>query len=587
MLFQSIRWRIAFTYVVLILLVMAGLTLYFTGFVRQTHIDGLQAQLKGETQLLGGYLEEASVAGQPTPDYDQLAKRWARLAQARVTIVAQDGTVIGESDQDRTTMDNHLSRPEIQEALVAGWGSSVRYSQTLGYNMLYGAKTYAVGSQGTGIVRLALPLQRVETEVSVLRRNILLATALAALLAILIGIAIAERTVGPVHQLTNVVNRMAQGNLDARLFPTTRDEVGHLTRSFNSMAEQLQDQIATLGRERTRLAAVLEYMADGVLIVDGQGRVQLVNPAAARMLGTTQKTSLGHSFVQVVRDHRLVEVWQRCTETGEEQIAEVEVDRENLSVRIIVTPLREPGTQGNLVMLQDLTQIHHLEIVRRDFVSNISHELRTPLASLKALVDTLRDGALDDRPAAEHFLDSIEIEVDALTQMVQELLELARIESGQVPVRLRPTALADLINPPVERLSSQAERAGVRMTVSLAPDLPMVLADPERVQQVITNLVHNAIKFTPAEGSIVIAAETAPREVIVKVSDTGVGIAPKDLPRVFERFYKTDRARSSGGTGLGLAIARHIVQAHGGRIWAKSVEGEGSTFFFSLPTAYD
>ena len=263
------------------------------------------------------------------------------------------------------------------------------------------------------------------------------------------------------------------------------------------------------------------------------------------------------------------------------------MDRENLSLRIIVTPLHEPGTQGNLVMLQDLTQIRRLEIVRRDFVSNISHELRTPLASLKALVDTLRDGALDDRPAAEHFLDSIETEVDALTQMVQELLELARIESGQVPVRLRPAALADLINPPVERLSSQAERAGVNLTVSLAPDLPMVLADPERVQQVITNLVHNAIKFTPEKGSITITAETATREVIVEVSDTGVGIAPKDLPRVFERFFKADRARSAGGTGLGLAIARHIVQAHGGRIWAKSIEGEGSTFFFSLPTAYD
>ena len=320
MLFQSIRWRIAFTYVVLILLVMTGLTLYFTGFVHQTHIDSLQAQLKGETQLLGGYMEELSAAGQPAPDYDQLAKRWALLAQARVTIIAQDGTVIGESDEDRTKMDNHLNRPEVHAALAAGWGSSLRYSQTLGYNMLYGAKTYSGGSQGMGIVRLALPLQQVEADIAALRRNILLATALAALLAILLGIVIAERTVGPIHQLTNVVDRMARGRLDARLFPATRDEVGQLTRSFNWMAEQLQDQIATLGRERTRLAAVLEYMADGVLIVDGQGRVRLVNPAAARMLGTSQQTALGQSFVQVVRDHRLVEVWQRCNDTSEEQI---------------------------------------------------------------------------------------------------------------------------------------------------------------------------------------------------------------------------------------------------------------------------
>jgi two-component system, OmpR family, phosphate regulon sensor histidine kinase PhoR len=587
MLFNSIRWRIAFTYVVLILLVMAGLTLYLTGYVRQMHLDDLEAQLKGETHLLGSDLERLTSPGQPNPSYDDLAKRWANLVQARVTIIAADGTVLGESDQDRTEMDNHSTRPEVKQALGTGWGSSIRYSQTVGYDMLYGAATYSSGPGAVGLVRLSLPLQRVDAEVAQLRSSILLATALAALLAILLAVVIAERTVGPVHQLTNVVNRMAEGHLDARLFPTTRDEIGLLTRSFNWMAEQLQEKVTTLAKERTRLSAVLDHMADGVLIADGHGQVQLVNPAAARLLGTTQSGALRHSFVQVVRDHRLVEVWQRCSDTSEEQIAEVEVDRQNFSVRIIVTPLREPATQGCLVILQDLTQVRRLETVRRDFISNISHELRTPLASLKALVDTLRDGALDDPPAAERFLNSIETEVDALTQMVQELLELSRIESGQVPVRLRPTALPDLINPPVERLSSQAERAGLTLTVTLDPDLPPVLADPERVQQVVTNLVHNAIKFTPQAGSITVSAKTAPREVVVEVTDTGIGIAPKDLPRIFERFYKADRARSGGGTGLGLAIARHIIQAHGGRIWVQSTEGQGSTFSFSLPTAND
>ncbi len=587
MLFNSIRWRIAFTYVVLILLVMAGLTLYLTGYVYQQHMNDLEAQLKGETQMLGADLAGSSGPDQPAASYDDLAKRWSSLLQARVTIIAQDGTVLGESDQDRTQMDNHLARPEVKHALASGWGSSVRYSQTLGYNMLYGASRYPAGGGAVAVARIALPLQQVDAQVAQLRRNVLVGTALAALLAVLLAVVISQRTVGPVHELTNVVNRMAQGHLDARLFPTTRDEIGLLTRSFNWMAEQLQEKVTTLAKERTRLSAVLEHMADGVLIADGQGRVQLINPAAARLLGTAQEAALGHSFVQVVRDHRLVEVWQRCNETIEEQIAEVEVDRQNFSVRIIVTPLREPAAQGCLVILQDLTQVRRLETVRRDFVSNISHELRTPLASLKALVDTLRDGALDDPPAAQRFLDSIEVEVDALTQMVQELLELSRIESGQVPVRLRPSALSDLIHPPVERLSSQAERAGLTLTVALEPDLPAVLADPERVQQVITNLVHNAIKFTPQKGAVTVSATPAPGEVVVQVTDTGIGIAPKDLPRIFERFYKADRARSGGGTGLGLAIARHIIQAHGGRIWVQSTEGQGSTFSFSLPTAND
>jgi two-component system phosphate regulon sensor histidine kinase PhoR len=256
-------------------------------------------------------------------------------------------------------------------------------------------------------------------------------------------------------------------------------------------------------------------------------------------------------------------------------------------------------------MLQDLTRIRRLETVRRDFISNISHELRTPLAGLKALVDTLRDGALEDPPAARRFLDRMETEADALTQMVKELLELSRIESGRVPLRLRPTPVANVILPPIERLTPQAERAKLTIDVDLPAELPLVLAEEQRIQQVVTNLVHNALKFTPEGGRITVKCSrlqvkssgtaqpstpnlepgTLPEGdwVLVSVQDTGIGIPEDDLDRIFERFYKTDRARSSGGTGLGLAIAKHIVQGHGGQIWAESVEGKGSTFFFCLP----
>jgi two-component system phosphate regulon sensor histidine kinase PhoR len=240
-----------------------------------------------------------------------------------------------------------------------------------------------------------------------------------------------------------------------------------------------------------------------------------------------------------------------------------------------------------MVILQDLTRIHRLETVRRDFVSNISHELRTPIASLKALVETLRVAALDDPPAAQRFLDRAEEEVDALTQLVQELLELSRIESGKVPLRLTATAVEEVVLLPVERLRAQAERNNLTLNMDIPLDLPLVLADASRIQQVIGNLVHNAVKFTPEGGTVEVRARLDEEGTAVELSviDTGVGIPTADLSRIFERFYKADRARSGGGTGLGLAISRHLVKAHGGQLEVKSKEGKGSTFYFSLPTA--
>jgi two-component system phosphate regulon sensor histidine kinase PhoR len=369
------------------------------------------------------------------------------------------------------------------------------------------------------------------------------------------------------------------------------------------MADQIREQVTTLAEEQGRLAAVLDHMADGVLITDENGRVRLVNAAAARLLETNEEQALGRSFAQVAPYHPLIELWKACREQGEEQVDMVEVSHYGLFLQAIITPFgyaprsaqdtptgrsfEDANGEGYLVILQDLTPIRRLETVRRDFISNISHELRTPLAGLKALVDTLRGGAIKDRPAARRFLKRMDAEVDALTQMVEELLDLSRIESGQAPLSLVPTRVTELVIPPVDRLRPQAERAGQEIAFDLPPDMPPVLADGEQARLVLTNLIHNAVKFTPPGGRITVSARPNGEEVLFSVEDTGVGIPAEDLPRVFERFYKADRARSGGGTGLGLAIAKHVVQGHGGHIWAESVEGEGSTFYFTLPVAVE
>lgn len=405
----------------------------------------------------------------------------------------------------------------------------------------------------------------------------------------------------PAVEMTAVVRRAAAGDESARVLSARRDEVGELARALGDLIAAGRDRIDDLTEDYRRLATVIDHMADGVIITDEPGNVLLINPAACRLLETTGSAALGRPFAAVVRHHALIELWQRGRREGTEQVEAVEISP-SLFLQAVLTPFRHGDAAGTIALLQDLTQVRRLQVMRRDFISNLSHELRSPLASLRAVVETLQDGAVNDPPAAARFLSQAEGEINTMTQMVEELTELSQIESGQVRLRLAPVPVSELIDAPVERLRPQAEAGGLALVVDLPPDLPPVMVDAGRVRQVVTNLLHNAVKFTPPGGRVTITAmeesaagrdeDGAPesrttRMVVIEVRDTGIGIAKADLPRVFERFYKSDRARTRGrgGTGLGLAIARHIVEAHGGRIRVKSKEGKGSSFFFSLPRA--
>lgn len=592
--FSSIRWRIALPYAALMILVMAGLTIYLTRVVRESEEENLRRMLLQQAEHIAAQIR-GDWAGASHGDLDNQAQELAGLLQARVSLVDTSGALLGESHPDSREGDL-LGTPEMVLAGRGEAGSAIRYNNELAANMLYMAAP-VTNEDGAviGIARVGVPLNRVEERLVSLRQPLLTTAILTAAIAIIMAIFIAESTSQPVRRLTSVAKRMAAGDLDARLFVGGRDEVGQLTQAFNDMGEQLRQQVDTLNTERERLATILEHMADGVVITDEVGKVLLLNPAAVEILETEQEEALASTFAQVARHYRIIEVWQRCQKSGLQQTEAVEIypertRQEELFLQIIVTPLHNTTAgidqaRAYLIILQNLTPVRRLETVRRDFISNISHELRTPLASLKAVVETLRDGAIDDAEAAQRFLDRADQEVDALTQMVNELLELSRIESGRVPLRLSPTPIYQFIEPAVVRLQPQAERGGISLILDLPPHLPLVLVDGQRVQQVVVNLVHNAVKFTPAGGRVTISAEKTAGAIIVQVADTGVGIPAADLPRIFERFYKADRARSSGGTGLGLAIARHIVQAHGGRIWAQSKEDRGSTFYFSLPIA--
>jgi two-component system phosphate regulon sensor histidine kinase PhoR len=593
--FRSIRTRITIPFIILILIAMLGLGLFLSRQTRQQYIRYQQTELLDAARMIGDAMLPDLESQADLNLLDEKVKHYAQLLNMRITIIDTRGVVLSDSDTDASGMENHLDRPEVAQALTRGEGSNSRFSETLGLSMLYQAIAVPTEGQPLGVVRVAFPLHKVEMDINQLQQTILLATLLAIALAIILAAIIADQTVSPLKELTKVVEGITNGNIKVGLTPSQsisppHDEIGKLTEAFNQMAQALNTQINALESERLKSTAVLQEMSDGVFIVDNQGKVQLLNLAAERMFGASSENSLGASFAEVVRYHQLIELWQRCKDTGETQSAAVDINDKQIYLLVIATPLGKASPGNILLLIQNLTRLRQTERVRRDFISNISHELRTPLASLKALTETLQEGALNDPPAAHRFLGRMEKEVDALSLMVSELLELSRIESGQVPLHYKATSPCVLITQAVDRLRLQAERAGLTLQIECPPDLPNIQADPSRLEQVLVNLIHNAIKFTPSGGTITVRAQAGefnqiPGMVYFSVRDTGIGIPPTELARIFERFYKTDRSRSGGGTGLGLAIARHMVEAHGGEIWAKSAENQGSTFYFYIPMA--
>ncbi|MEW6179230.1 MAG: ATP-binding protein [Chloroflexota bacterium] len=582
---QSLLWRLALPFILLIVLSVGGVSLYAYRFMERTYFENLGSTLRTEAELLARdvipYLKE----GEVSPELNKLVNDYADITRVRVTLILPDGKVIGESGRDPASVENHLNRPEVQGALVQGEGRAIRFSQTVHQRLYYLAVRIDDAGQPIGVVRLASSIEKIESDLRNLRNAVLGNAVLAIFLTVLLAFLVANQTITPLRQLSREVSRLGIGNFNIELPTHRKDEIGVLSQAFMRIARRLSEQIEGYREERSKLDAVLQNMNDAILIVDGEGLVTLINPAAERIFNVDSSQALGHSLVEVVRQYPFVDLWRNCVKTKQQQIATIETTPERLFIQGIATPLDPILPQNTLLVFQDLTRVRRLEVVRRDFISNVSHELRTPLASLKALTETLQEGALEDPPAARRFLQKMENEIDNMTQLVRELLELSRIESGKVPFNFKPVAPNELVARAVERMQLQAERAGLTLRQECADNLPNVMADAERIEQVLVNLLHNAIKFTPAGGEIVARTWKEAGQVIFSVQDTGVGIEPAALSRIFERFYKADQSRSGGGTGLGLSIARHTVEAHSGRIWAESEVNRGSTFYFSLPAA--
>jgi len=561
---------------------MSVLGFFTVSSVRNSQLEHLQSYLTNEARLVADAAAPGLIMTDGSQSIDTLAKKIGADIDARITIIAADGTVLGDSWENPAAMENHLSRPEVNQALVSGKGTATRPSTTEGEPMMYSAVAITGQGKVLGVARVALALTTVNDQVNSTIRNTALAISLVALLVILAAAFITRIITHQTRQVTRAAMRIASGKLDQQIEVQSRDELGQLGRAFNKMSVNLNEMMAATADERSKLLAVLSAMTDGVIMTDGKGKVLLTNPAAESLFNFKESKAIGKPLIEVIINHKVEETLKNCLALQQKQTDQIDTANSRF-LRMIAVPFKTDKIAGALLLFQDLTELRNLQTMRREFVGNVSHELRTPLAAIKALVETLQDGAIHDEKVAQDFLNKVSTEVDSLTQMVNELIELSRIETGSTKLNLEAVLLNEIVQSVIRHLTPQAERKQIAIIPELAVDIPSIQADRERIQQVITNILHNAVKFTPVGGKIKVTTKNNPDEVTVNIADTGIGISKEDLPHIFERFFKADKSRTTEGSGLGLAIAKHIIQAHGGRIRVESQEGKGSTFEFSLP----
>ena len=578
---RSIYWKLTVPLILLVLLALGFLGFYMINTTRSSQISHLKSQLVNEAKLVANISTSSFADPVQQANLDTIAKTISGEISTRITFIAKDGTVLGDSDQDPATMENHLTRPEVAAALATGEGQATRYSATLHENMMYVAVLVKNQGQLLGIARVALPLTTVESSVNAEVTTILSGIAIAALLFIAAAALITRMITRPVRQITKAAESIASGNIEQIIPTRTYDEIGRLGHAFNDMSQHLKTTMASIVEGRSNLAAVLTNLTDGVLMTDSEERIILANPAAERLFNFKETTTIGHTLIETVHDYEIADLVKKCLSTNHEQTLQLESAGRFL--RVIAVPIAPDRSLATLVLFQDLTELRNLQTMRRELIGNISHDLRTPIAGIKAMVETLKDSALNDKEAAANFLTRIDDEVDRLTQMVTELTELSHIETGRAELRRTPTNINLLVEEVVAQMNPLAANRPVTIFTDLKINPPIIKVDRDRIRQTLINLVHNAIKFNKPGGKIIISTIYDTESITVSVSDSGTGISQEDLPHIFERFYKADKARSRGGSGLGLAIAKHTIQAHGGTISVKSEEGKGSIFSFNLP----
>jgi two-component system phosphate regulon sensor histidine kinase PhoR len=592
---SRIALKLTLTLVGFVAVTMMLVALYLSRGLERVAIESIEARLGTAARVLEDEARATLRAGGEARGLQTFVERAARRTNSRVTLVAPDGQVLADSERrpdEVAGMDNHAARPEVRAALNGSVGRDLRRSSELGAPLIYVAVPVSESGRVVGALRLAAPLEAATPAYESLRGVMLAGGAVALVVALGIGLFVAGRVTRPVVEMEDVARQMSEGNFRVRASVRSPDEIGTLGRSLNVMAGRLREKIDDLEREQAKATAILDAMVEGVIATDGHDHIILLNERARGIFGLGQTRVERRPLLEVIRNVDLHGLLNESRAAADGEVVSREIKLPEPSERVLqvhAVPLRFTGDEpGVVIILHDITELRRLEQVRTEFVANVSHELRTPLTAIQGYLETLLDGALEEPQHARKFLEIVFRHTERLGRLTDDLTDLSNIELGRISLRIEPADLTEVTESALAIIQPRAGSGRVTVEASLPADMPEVLADRDRLAQILINLVDNAVKYTPAGGHVWVEAQRLPSGMVeVAVRDTGVGVPKADLPRLTERFYRVDKARSRelGGTGLGLAIVKHLVLAHGGELGIESELWKGTTVRFTLPTS--
>jgi len=567
----------------LIALTLAVLDFYLTRYTSKHEVQAVEQRLTAVARVLA--VEPPNL---PLERMQEWAKSASARAPCRITVIDPQGVVLADSDYDPKSMENHANRPEIQAAYMNRVGSAIRRSRTLGRDLCYLAIPLQYQGHPGYVLRVAVPLENIDEAIAAVRWRILTASLVAACVALFIAFFFSRSFSRRVGRLRAFAEGLVKANFAEGPLPDANDELGSLTRSLNSTASQLHDLVERLSLESGRREAILSSMVEGVLAVDQDLRITFYNASFARAVGARAQIPERSPLVDVVRDPVLREILSRVVATGETLKQRLQLPAaEGRAFEVQAAPLRVAGGRGAIAILHDITDLERLERVRKDFVANVSHELRTPLTAIRGYTETLLEGALEDAENNRRFLDIIKTHAIRLNSIASDLLALSELESGKATAEQAQVSVRAAMDAALRTVEAEARGRGVKLIRGQVEELT-VLGERVHLEQALVNLLNNAVRFNRPDGEVrVEVTRTRDDEVSVSIADNGIGIPSADLPRLFERFYRVDKARSRevGGTGLGLSIVKHIVERMHGRVTVESQLGKGSVFTILLPCA--